>query len=357
MGEKGDKIESLKKILLGILGDDEVRDALRETYCYIQKDAASCQPLADDVPRDDYHQVQQQADAWKVDAETARKESATRAQRILILERKKKQLEDEIEKMRPKYEAYGNLEKRLSEAQVHLRYWQDKESAWQQEKHRINEAWQKQCNQLQQDKEASEHEATVLEQEKRESVKAMENAQHTAMQLEQAKRELTQKYEQVVEEKHRAEQESNAWQEKYKAVFHSGRQAYDLYLHHLGSFSDNVHGQFRQIDTFEAFICNAAQVKNLKSIWQMTHRAIMSSDTEAAQSLREILKVCFDLVNLSRKEDDRYVWLGTQVGDRQDMATQSVAGDLAQGCVREVLLQGYRNPYTNEIVKSIVTLG
>lgn len=151
----------------------------------------------------------------------------------------------------------------------------------------------------------------------------------------------------------------NSLKKEYDNFFAQARQAFCSYQE-LVKDNENLKAYFHQADDLEAFICNASQSAILAPLWQMMAKAVTRQDNEIRilQALQTIFDCCLVLVNNAREINEHYERLNTSIGDEQDTRTQIFHDGPAQGVVQQVLLQGYRNKYKDNIEKkSLVILG
>lgn len=111
-------------------------------------------------------------------------------------------------------------------------------------------------------------------------------------------------------------------------------------------------------ESFEDFICCLAQVKNLDKIWDVLFDCIMDGEQQNAEILDVLFDYALELVNRTLSEAN-FVRLETHKGERYDTDFHRLIPNSGnQGLIQEVYLQGYRNIYSQQVLrKSLVSVG
>ncbi|MDO5295363.1 MAG: hypothetical protein Q4F00_01810 [bacterium] len=118
-----------------------------------------------------------------------------------------------------------------------------------------------------------------------------------------------------------------------------------------------LRGVFVRGNDFTSFICGAAQSASLEKIWKTVKGCISQGNTRDADILWDIFAYAVKLVNASKPEKV-YEILQAEPGMPFDLEVHALApGSRAQGNIREIYLQGYKNVYVGRVEqKSIVSL-
>ena len=152
---------------------------------------------------------------------------------------------------------------------------------------------------------------------------------------------------------------NHALQEQLDARFSRGWELFEAYRKVSEHTRQILHnGVFTQEASFMSFICGGAQLTALDRLWDALRDCVLRGQKDDAEILWDIFEYCLELVNASRTQA-KYEILSVKVGDSFDSDCHSEGpNSKAQGIVREVYLQGYRNTYSDRIMKkSIVQVG
>jgi len=152
---------------------------------------------------------------------------------------------------------------------------------------------------------------------------------------------------------------NRALQEQLDARFSRGWELFEAYRKVSEHTRQILHnGVFTQEASFMSFICGGAQLTALDRLWDALRDCVLRGQQDDAAILWDIFEYCLELVNASRTQA-KYEILSVKVGDSFDSDCHSEGpNSKAQGIVREVYLQGYRNTYSDRIMKkSIVQVG
>ena len=153
--------------------------------------------------------------------------------------------------------------------------------------------------------------------------------------------------------------ENRALQEQLDARFSRGWELFEAYRKVSEHTRQILHnGVFTQEASFMSFICGGAQPTALDRLWDALRDCVLRGQQDDAEILWDIFEYCLELVNASRTQA-KYEILSVKVGDSFDSDCHTEGpNSKAQGIVREVYLQGYRNTYGDRIMKkSIVQVG
>ena len=153
--------------------------------------------------------------------------------------------------------------------------------------------------------------------------------------------------------------ENLALQEQLDARFSRGWELFEQYLNVSEHTRQILHnGVFTQEASFMSFICGGAQLTALDRLWDALRDCVLRGQQDDAEILWDIFEYCLELVNASRTQA-KYEILSVKVGDSFDSDCHTEGpNSKAQGIVRGVYLQGYRNTYSDRIMKkSIVQVG
>lgn len=153
--------------------------------------------------------------------------------------------------------------------------------------------------------------------------------------------------------------ENHALQEQLDARFSRGWELFEAYRKVSEHTRQILHnGVFTQEASFMSFICGGAQLTALDRLWDALRDCVLRRQQDDVKILWDIFKYCLELVNASRTQA-KYEILSVKVGDSFDSDCHSEGpNSKAQGIVRKVYLQGYRNTYSDRIMKkSIVQVG
>ena len=152
---------------------------------------------------------------------------------------------------------------------------------------------------------------------------------------------------------------NHALQEQLDARFSRGWELFEAYRKVSEHTRQILHnGVFTQEASFMSFICGGAQLTALDRLWDALRDCVLRGQQDDAAILRYFFEYCLELVNASRTQS-KYEILSVKVGDSFDSDCHSEGpNSKAQGIVRKVYLQGYRNTYSDRIMKkSIVQVG
>ena len=152
---------------------------------------------------------------------------------------------------------------------------------------------------------------------------------------------------------------NRALQEQLDARFSRGWELFEAYRKVSEHTRQILHnGVFTQEASFMSFICGGAQLTALDRLWDALRDCVLRGQQDDAEILWDIFEYCLELVNASRTQA-KYEILSVKVGDSFDSDCHTEGpNSRAQGIVREVYLQGYRNTYGDRIMKkSIVQVG
>ena len=153
--------------------------------------------------------------------------------------------------------------------------------------------------------------------------------------------------------------ENRALQEQLDARFSRGWELFEAYRKVSEHTRQILHnGVFTQEASFMSFICGGAQLTALDRLWEALRDCVLRGQQDDAAILWDIFEYCLELVNASRTQA-KYEILSVKVGDSFDSDCHTEGpNSKAQGIVRKVYLQGYRNTYSDRIMKkSIVQVG
>lgn len=152
---------------------------------------------------------------------------------------------------------------------------------------------------------------------------------------------------------------NHALQEQLDARFSRGWELFEAYRKVSEHTRQILHnGVFTQEASFMSFICGGAQLTALDRLWDALRDCVLRGQQDDEEILWDIFEYCLELVNASRTQA-KYEILSVKVGDSFDSDCHSEGpNSKAQGIVRKVYLQGYRNTYSDRIMKkSIVQVG
>lgn len=155
------------------------------------------------------------------------------------------------------------------------------------------------------------------------------------------------------------EKASQALQRQLDERFARGWELFEQYRNVNEHTRQLLHnGVFTQEASFMSFICGGAQLTALDRLWDALRDCVLRKQQDDAKILWDIFEYCLELVNASRTQA-KYEILSVKVGDSFDSDCHSEGpNSKAQGIVRKVYLQGYRNTYSDRIMKkSIVQVG
>lgn len=129
---------------------------------------------------------------------------------------------------------------------------------------------------------------------------------------------------------------------------------YDLYQKLSTSTRKTLNGVLNGKDLL-SFVCTGAQESNLDRFWDLCNEALIDGDDDAA-TMVTIFNSFFDLVQALGTVNGRER-LSVNAGDRfdNDLCTR-IARSAPTGCVRDVLLQGYRYKVSQKIVKKSLVI-
>lgn len=140
---------------------------------------------------------------------------------------------------------------------------------------------------------------------------------------------------------------------KLAESFDAGRSLYESYQS-VNSYSKQLLSTVFPRDSFESFICGGAKEKSLEKIWDVTQNCCNNGEGKDANLLYEIFVYFINLVNNSY-DDDVYALISVSEGDVFDSDIHiPYAGSRAQGNVNQVVLPGYMNLLTGNIVRKSV---
>ena len=140
--------------------------------------------------------------------------------------------------------------------------------------------------------------------------------------------------------------------------FGKGWELFELY--NSNQLSDETRDQMQAVilhpDNFEAFICSCADDENFEKFWDIMSECIISGRRNDIKVLFPIFSYALDLCNETQSEKIYEVLL-VEEGESFDSYSQRAIGEWNQGYIKDVLLPGYKNIFTDEIKrKSLVKL-
>ena len=131
-----------------------------------------------------------------------------------------------------------------------------------------------------------------------------------------------------------------------------GLEIYYLYKSIDGSVKNELQEIFRG-ETFEDFLFNGAQIRNIDILWEISKKSIVEK-TKVSEKVVMIFYYFFDRVNRTYGKPI-YEYLNVKVGERFNSTNQFSMGK-ASGDIKEILLKGYQDRSGKVIKKSIVVL-
>ena len=140
--------------------------------------------------------------------------------------------------------------------------------------------------------------------------------------------------------------------EKLKDKILDGLEIYNLY----NSISGNIKNELKEIfkgESFEDFLFNGAQVRNIDILWEISKKGIMEKD-KMAEKIVTIFYYFFDKINKTYVKP-MYEYIEVKTGERANPTNQLFIGK-ASGEIRKILLKGYQDRNGKIIKKSIVVL-
>ena len=140
--------------------------------------------------------------------------------------------------------------------------------------------------------------------------------------------------------------------EKLKDKILDGLEVYNLY----NSISGNIKNELKEIfkgESFEDFLFNGAQVRNIDILWEISKKGIMEKD-KMAEKIVTIFYYFFDKINKTYVKP-MYEYIEVKTGERANPTNQLFIGK-ASGEIRKILLKGYQDRNGKIIKKSIVVL-
>lgn len=140
--------------------------------------------------------------------------------------------------------------------------------------------------------------------------------------------------------------------EKLKDKILDGLEVYNLY----NSISGNIKNELKEIfkgESFEDFLFNGAQVRNIDILWEIAKKGIMEKD-KMAEKIVTIFYYFFDKINKTYVKP-MYEYIEVKTRERANPTNQLFIGK-ASGEIRKILLKGYQDRNGKIIKKSIVVL-
>lgn len=131
-----------------------------------------------------------------------------------------------------------------------------------------------------------------------------------------------------------------------------GLEIYNLYK----SIDGNVKNELQEIfkgETFEDFLFNGAQIRNIDILWEISKKSIVEK-TKVSEKVVIIFYYFFDRINRTYGKP-MYEYLDIKIGARFNSTNQFSVGK-ASGDIKEILLKGYQDRSGKVIKKSIVVL-
>lgn len=131
-----------------------------------------------------------------------------------------------------------------------------------------------------------------------------------------------------------------------------GLEIYNLYK----SIDGNVKNELQEIfkgETFEDFLFNGAQIRNIDILWEISKKSIVEK-TKVSEKVVIIFYYFFDRINRTYGKP-MYEYLDIKIGERFNSTNQFSVGK-ASGDIKEILLKGYQDRSGKVIKKSIVVL-
>lgn len=125
---------------------------------------------------------------------------------------------------------------------------------------------------------------------------------------------------------------------------------YELYL----SLEEEIHNDLKRvlrIESVEMFFSSGVQLNNIEALWSYIAGKLNVFEEATLDKLRELFDYLFSIYI---KIDSKYERQVVKIGDEFDEEFHSRMGGTVAGNVKQILLLGYRNIYTNYGKKSIV---
>jgi len=191
----------------------------------------------------------------------------------------------------------------------------------------------------------------ATEQERRDAVATRDKALRERDDAARARAEAERSCEAAQQARAAAEEENRSLARELEQRFAQGKELYEQ-LDHVDAYIRSLLDGAIPRKGFEAFIVGLAQDRSLPFVWEAVREAMRKGcGTEELTTLWEIFQYAIALVNQG-KSQDIYAIDDVQAGDVFDVDEHTlVDGSRAQGSITEVVLPGYRNTYSGEIVK------
>lgn len=152
-------------------------------------------------------------------------------------------------------------------------------------------------------------------------------------------------------------------QQALQSTFADGREYFETFNQpdFLGEDTrEEMKTVFAHPEEFESFICTCGSLdkEKLSNFWEIIRQSREAGLEDEADFLLNLFSYALDLVN-STKSAPLYDLLTVEPGDDYRTSLHSTTiNSPAQGIVQEVLLPGFKNVYTGQVIKrSLVRLG
>ncbi len=144
--------------------------------------------------------------------------------------------------------------------------------------------------------------------------------------------------------------------EKQIRMFGNISDIYNLYRMLSDETKAEIKGIFKR-DNIENFIVCGSQIDNIQMLWDYIKSKIIENENMDVENLKLIFNYFFEKYN-EIHDGCMYDRLNVNINDEFDTNIHTRSSDSkASGEVKEVLLEGYKNSYTNKVErKSIVRL-
>lgn len=198
---------------------------------------------------------------------------------------------------------------------------------------------------------AAQRKLDATEQERRDAIAARDKALRERDDAARARAEAERSCEAAQQARAAAEEENRSLVRELEQRFAQGKELYEQ-LDHVDAYIRSLLDGAIPRKGFEAFIVGIAQDRSLPFVWEAVREAMRKGcGTEELTTLWEIFQYAVALVNQG-KSQDIYAIDDVQAGDVFDVDEHTlVDGSRAQGSITEVVLPGYRNTYSGEVVK------
>lgn len=357
MEEEAKPYDSHREDDLQKLQDDQVRAAILHG-CQGEDDAVSKSmeqsSMAEAIPKDP---LPSETAAWVVRLEKIEAAMEKQTADIKKLQESLQSANQQISDLKMQME--GRKEEQQKEKNTHdeekLRMMEKENQRLSGEVESLKEEKQNlstEVESLKAEKERSENQINDLKTQMKEYQAEKKTHDEEKLRIEKEKQNLSVEAESL-------KKENRALQEQLDARFSRGWELFEAYRKVSEHTRQILHnGVFTQEASFMSFICGGAQLTALDRLWDALRDCVLRGQQDDAAILWDIFEYCLELVNASRTQA-KYEILSVKVGDSFDSDCHSEGpNSKAQGIVREVYLQGYRNTYSDRIMKkSIVQVG